>query len=334
MKLVSIIIPVYNGEKCMRNAIESCISQTYANIEIILINDGSADNTQQIAEEYLDIDNRIVLHNQENKGQSAARNMGLNLAKGEYIQFLDCDDTLDKECVQKTMDEFEKYPEASFVLFGFNIYSDKKLLRTPNPGTGVYRPGDKYKQFIPIQNLMDSPCNKLYKKSYIKTFFQESRFFAEDTIFNYENFLGNDTVAFIENSLYNVQLCTENSVNKRYKQGNLLDYVYVTELIEKKLSLLFAEDFDIKSYRTKRISSITYIICRMVKNVSKNVAKQEINGVLEFSYFWDLINHTKKGKFYIRVLYFLISEKLYFLINMYGAFIVTLYNIKKVLKGH
>src|SRR5579875_322194 len=91
--LISIIIPLYNAEKYIIETIDSALQQSYKNIEIIIIDDGSTDSSFNVAETYKS-DNIIVVK-QENKGASAARNHGLKLAKGEYIQFLDADDILD-----------------------------------------------------------------------------------------------------------------------------------------------------------------------------------------------------------------------------------------------
>ena len=99
-KLVSVIIPCYNGEKYLSETIESVFKQSYANFEIILINDGSTDQTEKIASLYIP-DKRFSYINQANKGVSVSRNKGLDLAKGEYIIFLDADDLLEIDFIKK-----------------------------------------------------------------------------------------------------------------------------------------------------------------------------------------------------------------------------------------
>lgn len=93
--LVSIIVPVYNCEKFLKRCMDSLVNQTLKNIEIICINDGSTDSSLKILQEYKDKDDRIVLINKDNEGQSKARNIGIELAKGEYIGFVDADDWVD-----------------------------------------------------------------------------------------------------------------------------------------------------------------------------------------------------------------------------------------------
>ena len=100
-KLVSIIIPTYNTEKYIGNCIESVIKQTYHNLEVIIVNDGSEDNTLEIITKARLRDNRIVVINQENNGPSAARNAGLKICRGDYVFFLDSDDWLIPNCIEK-----------------------------------------------------------------------------------------------------------------------------------------------------------------------------------------------------------------------------------------
>lgn len=92
--LVSIIICVYNGEKYLERCLQSAMSQSYKNIEIIVVNDGSMDNTPVIIENYVKLDCRIIVINKQNGGISEARRIGVNRARGKYIQYLDCDDVL------------------------------------------------------------------------------------------------------------------------------------------------------------------------------------------------------------------------------------------------
>ncbi len=106
--LISIIIPVYNVEKYLEECIESCINQTYRNIEIILINDGSTDNSLEICQKYANIDNRIIVKSISNSGVAHARNVGIGVSKGDYITFIDSDDFVDKrycELMYKVLEE-------------------------------------------------------------------------------------------------------------------------------------------------------------------------------------------------------------------------------------
>ncbi|MCL2356389.1 MAG: glycosyltransferase [Defluviitaleaceae bacterium] len=100
MDLISVIIPVYNVENFLQRCLNSVTSQTYTRLEIILVNDGSTDNSGKICDEYAGIDNRIIVIHQENAGLSAARNSGLEIATGSYITFVDSDDWLSPDCIE------------------------------------------------------------------------------------------------------------------------------------------------------------------------------------------------------------------------------------------
>ena len=98
--LISIIVCVYNTEKYIAKCLKSICAQTYANIEIIVVNDGSTDKTAMIINEWQEKDERIVLVQQENKGLAVARNVGLDISRGEYIGFVDADDYIEKDMFQ------------------------------------------------------------------------------------------------------------------------------------------------------------------------------------------------------------------------------------------
>ena len=95
--LVSIVIPVYNGEKYLRKCLDSIIGQTYQAWELLLIDDGSSDSSGDICDEYAAKNEKIKVLHKENGGQASARNTGLTMAQGEYVSFVDCDDWLDSD---------------------------------------------------------------------------------------------------------------------------------------------------------------------------------------------------------------------------------------------
>ena len=106
---ISVIIPVYNVEKYLRRCLDSVINQTFRDLEIICVNDGSTADSLHIFEEYKKQDDRIILLNQENMGQGNARNIGLKIARGEYIGFVDADDWIDLNFFEKLYEAAKKY---------------------------------------------------------------------------------------------------------------------------------------------------------------------------------------------------------------------------------
>lgn len=109
MEKISVIVPIYNSEKTLKKCIESIIGQTYSNIEIILVNDGSQDTSLDIMKEYKEKDSRIIMISQPNKGLSCARNTGIKNATGDYITFIDSDDYIEKDMLEDTINIFKKH---------------------------------------------------------------------------------------------------------------------------------------------------------------------------------------------------------------------------------
>jgi len=122
---ISVIIPVYNTEEYVRDAIMSILNQTLKEIEIIVVNDGSTDNGLQIIKELAESDTRIQVYSQENQGQAIARNYGLEKAKGKYLYFMDSDDLLEKEALTCCYEKCEK-ENLDFVFFDAEVFGDTK----------------------------------------------------------------------------------------------------------------------------------------------------------------------------------------------------------------
>ena len=118
-QLISIIVPIYNVEPYLKRCLDSIINQTYQNLEIILVDDGSADRSGRICDDYAAKDSRIIVIHQKNAGISAARNAGIDIAKGDYIQFVDSDDWLDIRCCEVALSELINV-HADFICYGFN----------------------------------------------------------------------------------------------------------------------------------------------------------------------------------------------------------------------
>lgn len=135
MSTVSIIMPIYNAEKYLSEAIESVLQQTYTDFEFLLINDMSTDNSKEICREYGEMDNRIVLldNNSESHGPGPTRNIGLDYATGEYIYFIDADDWIESELLEQLVKRIEK-DHSDMVVFGsINEYYGKHRKSQKSP---------------------------------------------------------------------------------------------------------------------------------------------------------------------------------------------------------
>ncbi len=317
--LVSIIIPIYNGEKWLKNAVNSALYQTYENIEIILVDDGSTDHSLLVCED-LAKDKRIHLYKKANGGQSSARNVGLDVSQGEFIQFLDCDDTIDPNTCKITVGAMK--PDTDFVLYGFNIYRQGHLLRTPHCRNTSYR--GKYQDFKEIAKLFDSPCNKLYRRSYIKTQFREGYVYGEDGIFNYDNLTAETKIECIESCLYNVNLDNPVSVNKRYKKGRLINTVESFYTKSSKQRQIFGDQGSHTDYLKGAPSSIGFTITLCAAKSSYSELVEELTTIQYNNCdFLLLCSKSPSCRLKDKIIIFLTRKKLYSCIYLLGK----IYNI-------
>lgn len=203
--LLSIIIPVYNVDKYIAKCLQSLVWQTYQNIEIICINDGSTDKSEQIINNYALFDKRIKLINQENAGQSVARNVGIEVANGKYITFVDSDDFLNLETYSMCMGLFDLGVDAVF--FSINVLTNSDGFKWDSDDY-YYQVHQKNLIKVCPQTLYDenvSPCNKIYRTEIIKK--NNLQFpvglLYEDAEFYWKYMSYVDKVYFIQNPLYN-----------------------------------------------------------------------------------------------------------------------------------
>ncbi len=157
--LVSVVVPVYKVEKYLDRCIESIVNQTYRNLEIILVDDGSPDNCPQMCDEWSSKDNRIKVIHKENQGAGIARNAGINIAQGEYICFIDSDDYADKSLIEKAYKTI-KENAAEVVVFGhtsFDELNGKLKSYIPESPNKCFEGEDVKKTFLP--NLIENTCD-------------------------------------------------------------------------------------------------------------------------------------------------------------------------------
>lgn len=165
---ISIIVPVYKVEPYIHKCINSILAQTYTNFELILIDDGSPDRCGEICDYYASKDPRIKVIHKENGGQASARNMGLDIAEGEYIGFVDSDDYIENDMFELLMMNAMKF-EADVVECGINIVNGKKIQQIQN--NNEFEFGDNIFALKGLLNNRYRNCiwNKLYKKEIFQT---------------------------------------------------------------------------------------------------------------------------------------------------------------------
>lgn len=236
-KFVSIIVPVYNGQTHIGKCIASLLNQTYINIEIIVVNDGSTDKTKEIISEWAAKHKRVVVINKENEGVSVARNIGLKVAKGDYILFVDSDDNLKVSAVEELIAQVNE-SFCDMVLFGFSVRGDinRKNDTAALEGLALFASDEvKMKIIKSLISTRDNIYGYIWRAMYYRKMLTENNVvfpsgikISEDYMFllNAVSCASNVLVVTDEYYIYNLG---EASMSKKYIPTLLQDMNYVNK---------------------------------------------------------------------------------------------------------
>lgn len=247
--LVSIIIPVYNVEKYLRQCLDSVVNQTYNNFEIIIVNDGTKDNSQQIIDEFVNNDSRIKGVFQKNQGLSGARNTGISVATGEYIMFVDSDDWLNLQTIEFCIDAIQK-TNADVVLFSYfkeyQNHSESNFILPENYFFDATECQKLHQRIIGLNGPdLCNPANadslvtawgKLYKTEIItqnNLQFTDCKLIGtEDMWFNAQYFLHIKSAIYSNKCLYHYRKINTSSLTSNYKVNLPKQWNYLYDLVE------------------------------------------------------------------------------------------------------
>lgn len=212
---ISIIVPVYNKEKYLRDCVDSILQQTYKDFELILVDDGSKDSSWNIIKEYADKEERVVPIHQENAGVSAARNAGLDSAQGKWICFVDADDYLPKDGIQILVEHGEK-SNADIVNANATRVEDDKQFKIFNFNNEIVK-GNIYPRLVHF-----APWAQLFKRSIIEEHhlrYVKGLAYSEDNVFILNYSLYASSIEFVNDSVYNYRINQDSAIqNKDYKK--------------------------------------------------------------------------------------------------------------------
>ena len=287
MKKISIIIPVYNVEQYIKNCLESVINQTYDNWEIILIDDGSTDNSKAIYENIAIKNDKIKIFKQTNKGVSAARNLGIEKAQGDYIVFLDADDWIEKKFLERMLEVIEN-EDADIVQCNFYYANNRSNIERKHirPSYSIRNNMDElqldtlYREYDEKKNhksvgAMRGVWGKIFKSNLIKKIrFNENIDVFEDGIFVL-NALQNSKKVVLIDEYYYYYWMTENSSNSKYKPSftntTIKIFQSISDFIDKnQKSNEFKEYFNIMVFEM-----ISTTIDKDIFNIHSKYSKKE-----------------------------------------------------------
>ena len=231
---VSIIMPVYNVERYLRQCLDSLFSQTLQKIEIIAVNDGSTDNCLQILEEYQSrYPNIMRIYSTENRGVSHARNYGLKKAKGEYILFVDSDDFIEKDMCEKLYNKAVTDKNDIVICTRYNVYEDRhtgELNREHIIMELINRSFNLYDHKYELAHILPFPWDKLFKRELLEgmEFPEKMRF--EDIVFVYQVVVKATNIGIVNEPLYNYRKTTQGGFLNTFSKQTL-DIIKAFELV-------------------------------------------------------------------------------------------------------
>lgn len=282
--LVSIIIPVYNIEAYLDRCLESVVNQTYKNLEIILIDDGSTDNSGAICDKYKENDVRIKVIHKENEGVSKARNVGIDIANGEFIGFVDSDDWLKEDTIEKLLFYIKKY-SADIAQCNITYINDKGEERSYKEKAKELLVYNKEESLIGLldEDIITAVCNKLYRKSAIKNIrFEIGKRMGEDGYFNFQIFKNIEHLVSISEGNYYYYMRNDSVTHSDFS----LSYMDLFYIDKKILSEVGNNDKEIRiSAINKLIRTSLYFAIKIRQEKLINKFKKE---------YIELINIIKK----------------------------------------
>ncbi len=339
-KLISVIIPMYNAEKTILNTLDSILNQSYKNLEILVVNDGSDDSSSTLVQSLRKKDKRIILIDDDNHGVSHARNVGLRNAKGEYVQFVDADDTLDLDYF-KIMQNLLATNDCDIAICNnihpyFYTHLDDHIYDLTNH--------DEFLNYYQHTFAPTLPWNKLYKKEVVDgIFFEENIKFAEDEVFACATLGRIKKVVSTKDVLYHYSFDYSEegkSAIQKFLKGSKF-WLNHTSLYYMELECLpakidyFAEHIKNKRIPIENINEVLYqrvcdyAIYEYAAYVGSGVAEdallQELTNIFRNTYFHKAINvQTKYGlkfkSFFDKDLEHYIYKLNHSVFNMYSTY--------------
>lgn len=333
MAEISIIVPVYNTSKYIAKCLDSLVNQTYKDLEIIIVDDGSYDDSYSLCQLYQKTDNRIKLFRQTNQGVSAARNLGLENVSGKYVMFVDSDDWIENDCCEIVLESI-KNNRCDILMWAYFKEYDDNIVKRNMYFKDCFFEGKQVdiiqrKLLGPYGSELEKPENmdvistvwgKLYSITVIKDVqFVDLSFIGtyEDGLFNISVFGNAGKIGYINQELYHYRKNNRDSIVTKYKENqdvkflnlfsfmddyisrNKLDETYFTALSNRKAISIFGLSLNILSSPCDEMQKIKMIKCLLeIDEYSESLKK------LDMQYFplhWKIFYKFAKQKFAIGV---------------------------------
>lgn len=307
---VSIIMPIYNRGNKISQAINSVLNQNYKNIELILINDGSTDNTEEICLKYKKKDKRIIYLKIENSGPGGARNKGIDISTGKYIMFIDSDDYYDVNMVEIMVSCINNKQQECVIC--------NRIVKRKNKEVKIellekeMKKEDKshFIEFLQENNLFNSPCNKIYLKSIIEINnirFDERFMSGEDYKFNLDYFNNISTAKTINKFLYNYVM-NDDSIIHNIKYN---DFFLQVKLVDYNKKIYLENSYDTSNIYYKYIKVAIGGISYKIESQKKyKLVREYIERIINYPSIQEIFKKKFKKNMEQKIIYFLLKNEM------------------------
>lgn len=296
---ISVIIPVYNSGKYLRKCLDSVINQTYDNLEIILVDDGSTDGSENICDSYANVDHRIVCIHQPNQGVSRARNNGIKIATGDYIHFPDSDDYLELDTYEYLIKKMRECPCDIIAFEYYTTYNDWEKRHIQ--GAEKYGLCTREDAHNRINSGSPFSWNKLFSKDVIcNVWFNEKIYRGEDSLFVHSALENAEQIYFDSRPLYHYVQSEESACRGKFRKNQLtalklhdeylklykskypsLWKIYISSELDLYISLYYDMYVDEENY-TKEMKEV-HSLC--ISRLKDNRNEMNFNGTKRIKYY-------------------------------------------------
>lgn len=281
-ELISVIIPVYNTEHYLSRCIESVCGNSYHSLEIILVDDGSSDQSGHICDSYAKMDSRVRVFHQQNAGVSKSRNFGISVSTGKYIAFVDSDDYIDIDYFEKLVFQINKYNTQLAIC---SIVHEKKDEKICNEGQDMViifaKNNDEYRSnflFLNQNFFLYGPVNKLYIAEIIKNWnvmFPNELSYGEDLIFNFAYLARCNRISYSPRPYYYYNHDNDNSLSHRYRDDSWETGLKLNRCIMQFCSKRNLMTDEMRRYIAERIFDDAYNGIFGIIHLNKKIALKE-----------------------------------------------------------
>lgn len=304
MDLVSIIVPIYNVEKYLKKCVDSILKQTYMNIEVILVDDGSPDNSGCMCDDYKKNDERVKVIHKRNGGLSSARNEGLKIATGKYIAFIDSDDYISHDYIEYLYNNIIKYDADISIILPLNFSVSPNIKKYEKEQIKIYNGEDSLYAMLYQKEFDNAAWGKLYNKTIVENIDFPLGKLYEDIGTTYKYLLKAKVVVFSSLQKYYYLQRKDSIMGSKFKIKEM-DYIYQSEIMMKDIEQIGNKNL-LKAAHCRYVNANFSILLKIKhNNIYKNERKKIITNIKKYQkeVFFDKNCRlkTKLGLFLLRI---------------------------------